>query len=100
MFEHNADAEELSSNFESYEIITVDYRLRQLLELSSLGAPLEYLSRVHNVFPCECGATVALVKMGHVLRKVNCFRDSSHFCNVRYWNANVLVEHDCAGSQQ
>jgi len=64
------------------------------------GIGLEYLHPVRNVEPCAgCGAPICLVQMGHVQKKVDCFRDDHP--TVRNWQANLLAaEHVCMGSRQ
>jgi hypothetical protein len=100
MPEHSA----LSGDPSSAEEIKLDFRLKNLLELSNFpSARLEELLPVRNVQPCsECTAPVAFVHLGYEYRWIDCFRDearSREFAPA--WNGNILQEHRCAaGSQQ
>jgi hypothetical protein len=101
MSKHNANAGEVSSMREPEEI-AVNWRVRDLVELSKFPqAQLEYFTPIHCVYPCaECGEPVALVKLGHEIRSVDCFRDDLRSIHQPAWNANILSEHRCAGGCQ
>jgi hypothetical protein len=98
-----ADLNTDSDQDSSIEEITVDSRLKWLLELSIFPqSQLEYLAPIHTVRPCPwCREPVGRVRLGREVRTVDALRDelrSRDFAPA--WNCNVLAEHTCAEVRQ
>jgi hypothetical protein len=91
--------------YTSPEEITVDSRLKWLLELSAFPAfprELEHLEPIRHVHPCPwCREPVARVRLGHEVRTVDAIRDELRSSDyARAWLCNVLAEHTCSEVRQ